>query len=83
MHIGCMIDEDAIRFRWETVGCKLDERGRVFAAAEVKSAGRGCRRGGSGPSPAALRQDRPPRFVDHRADETGDPCDNRQTADAR
>src|SRR5271169_4684960 len=37
-----MIDEDAIRYRWETVGGKLGERGRrMFAAAEVRSAGRG------------------------------------------
>ena len=37
-----MIDEDAIRYRWETVGCKLDERGRrLFAAGEVRSAGWG------------------------------------------
>jgi hypothetical protein len=37
-----MIDEDAIRCRWETVGSKLDERGRrLFAAAEVQSAGYG------------------------------------------
>lgn len=35
-----MIDEDAIRFRWETVGSKLDERARrMFAAAEVRTAG--------------------------------------------
>ncbi len=37
-----MIDEDSIRYRWETVGCKLDERGRrLFAAAEVRTAGWG------------------------------------------
>ncbi len=37
-----MIDEDAIRYRWETVGCTLDERGRLlFAAAEVRAAGWG------------------------------------------
>ena len=37
-----MIDEEAIRYRWETVGSKLDERGRrIFAAAEVRTAGRG------------------------------------------
>jgi hypothetical protein len=37
-----MIDEDAIRYRWETVGAKLDERGRrLFAAGEVRSAGWG------------------------------------------
>jgi hypothetical protein len=37
-----MIDADAIRYRWETVGRTLDERGRrLFAAAEVRSAGWG------------------------------------------
>jgi hypothetical protein len=37
-----MIDEDAIRYRWESVGSKLDERGRrLFAAAEVRTAGWG------------------------------------------
>jgi hypothetical protein len=37
-----MIDEAAIRLRWETVGARLDESGRrLFAAAEVRSAGRG------------------------------------------
>src|SRR3990172_874681 len=37
-----MIDEGAIRQRWEAVGCKLDERGRrMFAAAEVRTAGWG------------------------------------------
>src|SRR5580700_6136051 len=37
-----MIDEDAIRYRWETVGSKLDERGRrLFAAGEVGTAGWG------------------------------------------
>src|SRR5262245_65696246 len=37
-----MIDEAAIRLRWDTVGSGLDERGRrLFAAAEVRSAGRG------------------------------------------
>ena len=37
-----MVDEDAIRYRWETVGCKLDERGRrLFAAGEVRTAGWG------------------------------------------
>ena len=37
-----MIDKDAIRYRWETVGCRLDERGRrMFAAAEVRTAGWG------------------------------------------
>ena len=37
-----MIDEDAIRYRWNTIGSKLDERGRrLFAAAEVRTAGWG------------------------------------------
>ena len=37
-----MIDEDAIRYRWNTVGSQLDERGRrLFAAAEARTAGRG------------------------------------------
>lgn len=37
-----MIDVDAIRYRWETVGRHLDERGRrLFAAAEVRTAGWG------------------------------------------
>lgn len=37
-----MIDAEAIRYRWETVGCRLDERGRrMFAAAEVRTAGWG------------------------------------------
>jgi Rhodopirellula transposase DDE domain len=37
-----VIDEDAIRQRWEAIGSKLDERGRrLFAAAEVRSAGWG------------------------------------------
>jgi Rhodopirellula transposase DDE domain len=37
-----MIDEDAIRQRWESVGSKLDERGRrLFAAGEVRTAGWG------------------------------------------
>src|SRR5271166_2840791 len=41
MRIG-MIDCQAIRKRWETVGSKLDERGRrVFAAGEVRAAGWG------------------------------------------
>ena len=40
--MGRMIDEVAIRYRWETVGCKLDERGRrLFAAVEVRTAGWG------------------------------------------
>jgi len=37
-----VIDEAAIRLRWDTVGSRLDERGRrLFAAAEVRTAGRG------------------------------------------
>ena len=37
-----MIDAAAIRMRWELFGAKLDERGRrLFAAAEVRAAGRG------------------------------------------
>ena len=37
-----MIEEAAIRLRWDTVGSRLDERGRrLFAAAEVRGAGRG------------------------------------------
>ena len=37
-----MIDGAAIRVRWETFGSKLDERGRrLYAAAEVRAAGRG------------------------------------------
>jgi hypothetical protein len=37
-----MIDEGAIRQRWEAIGSKLDERGRrLFAACEVRSAGWG------------------------------------------
>src|ERR1700675_1609893 len=37
-----MIKEGAIRLRWEAVGAKLDERGRrLFAAAEVRTGGRG------------------------------------------
>lgn len=37
-----MIDEDGIRYRWETVGSKLDERGRrLLAAGEVRTAGWG------------------------------------------
>jgi hypothetical protein len=37
-----MIDEEAIRYRWQTVGSRLDERGRrLFAAGEVRSAGWG------------------------------------------
>jgi hypothetical protein len=41
MRVG-MIDTQAIRERWDTVGSKLDERGRrVFAAGEVRAAGWG------------------------------------------
>ena len=41
-YVGRMIDTDAIRQRWETVGSKLDERGRrLFGACEVRSAGWG------------------------------------------
>ena len=37
-----MIDMQAIRKRWNTVGSKLDERGqRVFASGEVRAAGWG------------------------------------------
>src|SRR5258707_8561422 len=37
-----MIEEAAIRLRWDAVGSHLDERGRrLFAAAEVRTAGRG------------------------------------------
>jgi len=39
---GGMIDEVGIRRRWEAIGSKLDERAqRMFAAAEVRTAGRG------------------------------------------
>jgi hypothetical protein len=42
VYVGCMIDEDAVRYRWDTVGGRLDERGRrLFAAAEVRTAGWG------------------------------------------
>ena len=38
-----MIDRDGIRLRWETLGCKLDEREqRLFAANEVQAAGHGA-----------------------------------------
>jgi len=38
-----MIDEDGIRQRWESIGSKLDERGRrLFAASEVRAAGYGA-----------------------------------------
>jgi hypothetical protein len=41
MRVG-MIDRQAIRQRWVSVGSKLDERGRrVFAAGEVRAAGWG------------------------------------------
>src|SRR5271165_6120960 len=41
-YAGFMIDEDAIRYRWDTVGRELDERGRrLFAAAEVRTDGWG------------------------------------------
>ena len=41
-YLGCMIDECGIRRRWEAIGSKLDERAqRMFAAAEVRTAGRG------------------------------------------
>lgn len=39
-YVDGMIDEAGIRYRWETVGRKLDERGRrMFAAAEASTAG--------------------------------------------
>ena len=39
-----MIDRKAIRSRWQTVGSKLDERGRrLFAAGEVRAAERGAK----------------------------------------
>ena len=42
VYAGLMIDEDAIQYRWDTVGSRLDERGRrLFAAAEVRTAGWG------------------------------------------
>jgi hypothetical protein len=41
-YAGRMIDEGGIQYRWNTVGSKLDERGRrLFAAAEVRTAGWG------------------------------------------
>jgi hypothetical protein len=40
MRVG-MIDTQGIRQRWELVGSKLDERGRMFAAGEVRAAGWG------------------------------------------
>jgi hypothetical protein len=37
-----MIDEDGVRRRWEAIGSKFDERAqRMFAAAEVRTAGWG------------------------------------------
>ena len=37
------MDQEGIRLRWETLGCKLDERGqRLFAANEVRAAGHGA-----------------------------------------
>lgn len=42
-YIARVIDKDAIQYRWKTVGCQLDERGwRMFAAAEVRTAGWGA-----------------------------------------
>ena len=36
-----MIDRDGIRLRWETLGCKLDERGqRLFAAKATRNINR-------------------------------------------
>jgi hypothetical protein len=41
MRVG-MVDAQAIRKRWDAVGSKLDEcRRRMFAASEVRAAGRG------------------------------------------
>lgn len=41
-YVDVMMDEAGIRYRWETVGRTLDERGRrLFAAAEASTAGRG------------------------------------------
>ena len=41
-YADCMIDERGIQYRWNTVGSKLDKRGRrMFAAAEVRTAGWG------------------------------------------
>src|SRR5271167_4737385 len=37
-----LVSRDAIRYRWDMVGSKLDERGRrMFAAGEGRTAGRG------------------------------------------
>ena len=42
-YVPSMIDWDGIGLRWETLGCKLDERGqRLFAANEVRAAGHGA-----------------------------------------
>ncbi len=42
-YVLSMIDRDGIRLRWETLGCKLDEREqRLFAANEVQAAGHGA-----------------------------------------
>ena len=42
-----MIDEDAIRYVWDMAGSKFDECGRrMFAAGEVRTAGRGRACGG-------------------------------------
>ena len=38
-----MINRDAIKHRWDTFGCKLNERERrMFAANEVRAAGHGA-----------------------------------------
>jgi hypothetical protein len=43
MYAPGMFDRDGIRMRWETFGRKLDERERrLFAASEVRAAGRGA-----------------------------------------
>ena len=36
-----MVDENSIRLRYEAMHACLDERGRLFAAADVRTAGRG------------------------------------------
>jgi hypothetical protein len=42
MYAPAMIDENGIRQRWESIGSKLDERGRrLWAAGEVQAAGHG------------------------------------------
>ena len=54
-----MIDTQAIRRRWNDVGSKLDERRRrLFAAGEVRAAGRG---------PGSRREDQRNRALDARA----------------